>query len=45
MCNFGQQDIMLDVDMRICQLIFETTLGTPAKGYAGRFIGQKATTM
>jgi len=42
MCNFGQQEIILDVGMRICQLIFETTLGTPTKGYAGRFIGQTA---
>jgi len=27
--------------MRVCQLIFEQTLGTPAKGYAGQFSDQK----
>jgi hypothetical protein len=26
--------------MPICQLIFETTLGTPEKGYTGIFAGQ-----
>jgi len=26
--------------MRICQLIFETTLGTPEKGYVGQFYEQ-----
>jgi dCTP deaminase len=28
--------------MRICQLIFETTLGTPERGYKGQFSGQTA---
>jgi len=28
--------------MKICQLIFEQTLGTPERGYAGQFAGQKA---
>ena len=42
MCNFGQNEIILDVNMRICQLIFEISFGTPAKGYAGRFVGQNA---
>jgi dCTP deaminase len=28
--------------MRICQLIFEQTLGTPEKGYGGQFSGQKS---
>jgi len=28
--------------MTICQLIFEISLGTPAKGYAGQFSGQSA---
>jgi dCTP deaminase len=28
--------------MRICQLIFEQTLGTPEKGYQGQFAGQKS---
>jgi deoxycytidine triphosphate deaminase len=26
--------------MRICQLIFETTLGTAERGYRGQFAGQ-----
>jgi dCTP deaminase len=41
MSNLGQNEIILDVGMRICQLIFEVSLGTPAKGYAGGFVGQK----
>jgi dCTP deaminase len=40
MINHGKQPIRLRVDMRICQLIFEQTLGTPDKGYEGRFSGQ-----
>ena len=28
--------------MRICQLIFEQTLGTPDAGYKGQFAGQTA---
>jgi hypothetical protein len=28
--------------MTICQLIFEITFGTPAKGYSGQFSGQTA---
>src|SRR5690242_18359436 len=31
--NFGPHDIVLDSDMKICQLIIEQTLGTPIKGY------------
>jgi dCTP deaminase len=42
MCNFGPNEIILDVGMPICQLIFELTYGTPAKGYMGRFAGQTA---
>ena len=42
MCNFGPNEIILDVGMPICQLIFEVTYGTPAKGYMGRFAGQTA---
>jgi hypothetical protein len=34
--------IVLDAGMTICQLIFEISLGTPAKGYAGQFSGQSA---
>jgi hypothetical protein len=26
--------------MRVCQLIFEITFGTPAKGYSGSFSSQ-----
>jgi dCTP deaminase len=40
MYNFGPNEIILDVGMPICQLIFETTLGTPIKGYTGQFAGQ-----
>jgi hypothetical protein len=28
--------------MKICQLIFEATLGAPEKGYAGIFLDQDA---
>lgn len=38
--NFGPHDIILDASMSICQLIFEQTLGTPDKGYAGAFQNQ-----
>lgn len=40
--NFGPNNIQLDAGMRICQLIFEQTLGTPEKGYSGLFSGQGA---
>jgi len=39
-CNHGKLTVRLDVGMRICQLIFEQTLGTPAKGYSGQFSRQ-----
>ena len=39
--NHGKLPIILRGGMKICQLIFEQTLGTPEKGYAGRFAGQK----
>lgn len=42
MYNFGPNEIILDVGMPICQLIFEVTFGTPAKGYAGMFSDQVA---
>jgi dCTP deaminase len=32
--NHGHAPIRLRVGMRICQLIFETTLGTPQKGFS-----------
>jgi dCTP deaminase len=38
--NHGHHPIILRPDMRICQLIFETTLGTPDKDYEGQFSGQ-----
>lgn len=40
--NQGPRPITLKTGMRICQLIFETTLGTPSKGYDGQFAGQTA---
>ena len=42
MVNHGKIPIRLRVGMRICQLIFEQTLGTPDKGYQGQFSGQGA---
>ena len=39
--NHGHLPILLKKNMRICQLIFEQTLGTPAKAYIGQFKGQK----
>ncbi len=38
--NHGLIPIRLRAGMRICQLIFEQTLGTPDKGYSGQFSGQ-----
>ena len=38
--NHGHVPILLRSGMRICQLIFEQTLGTPVKGYSGQFLGQ-----
>ena len=40
--NHGPAPVTLRAGMRICQLIFETTLGTPEKGYTGIFAGQTA---
>jgi dCTP deaminase len=40
MINHGKVPIRLRVGMRICQLIFEQTLGTPDKGYQGQFANQ-----
>jgi dCTP deaminase len=42
MVNHGKIPIRLRTGMRICQLIFEQTLGTPEKGYQGQFSGQRA---
>jgi dCTP deaminase len=41
--NHGHLPILLTKGMRICQLVFEQTLGTPAKAYVGQFLGQKPT--
>ena len=38
--NAGPNDIILDAGMRICQMIFEMTIGTPEKGYQGLFQDQ-----
>ncbi len=38
--NHGHLPILLKPGMRICQLIFEQTLGTPDAGYKGQFVGQ-----
>jgi len=40
--NHGHLPILLRPGMRICQLIFEQTLGTPDAGYKGQFAGQTA---
>ena len=40
-CNHGTAFIELVPGMSICQLIFETTLGTPDQAYGGQFRGQK----
>jgi dCTP deaminase len=39
-CNHGTLRVRLTPGMRVCQLIFEQTVGTPEKGYAGQFSGQ-----
>lgn len=41
-CNHGTLKVKLLPGMPVCQLIFEQTLGTPDKGYAGQFSGQTA---
>jgi len=38
--NHGMVSIRLIPGIRICQLIFEMTFGTPSKGYSGEFSGQ-----
>jgi dCTP deaminase len=42
MVNHSKMPIRLRAGMRICQLIFEQTLGTPDRGYQGQFSGQGA---
>jgi dCTP deaminase len=41
-CNHGPLHVRLTPGLRVCQLIFEQTLGTPEKGYTGQFLGQVA---
>jgi dCTP deaminase len=41
--NHGSLPICLRRGMKICQLIFETTLGMPDRAYKGQFLGQAAT--
>lgn len=41
--NHGPAPIKLKAGMRICQLIFELTLGTPQSGYQGQFLDQQST--
>ena len=38
--NNNAVPIRLNTGMRICQLIFELTLGTPDQGYSGQFLNQ-----
>jgi dCTP deaminase len=38
--NHGFFPVRLHAKMRICQLIFEQTFGTPEKGYNDQFSGQ-----
>lgn len=38
--NCGPHTIGLSAGMKICQLVFETTLGIPSSGYAGIFKNQ-----
>jgi dCTP deaminase len=42
MVHHGRLPARLMDGMRICQLCFEQTLGTPVGGYFGRFTGQTA---
>jgi dCTP deaminase len=43
--NFGPHTVRLDAGMKICQLIFEQTIGTPNKGYEGMFSKQTSDTL
>lgn len=38
--NYGPLPILLEPNMRICQLIFEQTLGVAERGYQGQFLEQ-----
>jgi len=41
-CNHGSLRVKVVPGMPVCQLIFEQTLGTPAKGYKGQFFEQQS---
>lgn len=38
--NSGPLTILLETNMRVCQLVFEQTLGVAERGYRGQFFGQ-----
>jgi dCTP deaminase len=38
--NHAPNPVLLTPGMRVCQLIFELTMGTPEKAYGGQFLGQ-----
>ncbi len=40
--NQGPLPIRLSAGMKVCQLIFEQTLGTPNRGYQGQFLNQNS---
>ena len=40
--NHGPRPILMRAGMRVCQIMFEQTLGVPEKGYGGQFRGQRA---
>jgi dCTP deaminase len=42
MVNHGSHPVLLRPGMRVCQLIFEMTSGTPDAAYSGQFQGQTA---
>jgi dCTP deaminase len=43
--NVGNQNVVLDIGMPICQLILEEVREVPTKGYQGRFSDQRAFTV
>ncbi|MHB1787781.1 MAG: dCTP deaminase [Acidimicrobiales bacterium] len=43
--NVGNQIVVLDIGMPICQLILEEVREVPTKGYQGRFSAQRTFTM
>ena len=42
MVNYGPLPIILRPGLRVCQLVFELTLGVPVRGYGGQFSKQSA---